>query len=161
MRKNLFLFSALACFVGLIAIFVVDGYMGIYDTIYIKAGEYEQRIEPDRFLEQDRFFPTGVSWGEKVFFRYEVNNRKFSTYSPTITVSVWHENNKINNLLSTDTVVEPFAMATIEWTLDSMELESFGFTEGNYTVIIERDEVERRIIVDYHVEYPPKPIIIR
>ena len=161
MRRNLFLFLALACFISLIAIFVVDGYMGIYDTVYVTTGEYEEKIEPDRFPGQDQFFSTGVGWGDKVFFRYEVDNRKFSTYSPTIQVSVWHENKKINDLLAEDTVVKPFDTATIEWTLDSKELESLGFSEGNYTVKIERDGVERRIIVGYHVEYPPKPIIIR
>jgi hypothetical protein len=40
------LYLALACFAGLIAIFIADGYLGIYDTAYVTAGEYEQEIEP-------------------------------------------------------------------------------------------------------------------
>ncbi|GAI56646.1 unnamed protein product, partial [marine sediment metagenome] len=44
MRKNLFLYLTLACFFGLIAIFIVDGYLGIYDTIYVTAGEQEERV---------------------------------------------------------------------------------------------------------------------
>ncbi len=47
MRKNLFLYLALACFVGLIAIFVVDGYMGIYDTVYITTGKQEYKVDAD------------------------------------------------------------------------------------------------------------------
>ena len=79
---------------------IVDGYLGIYDTVYVTAGEYEEKIEPDRWLRQERMWATGVSWGEKVFFRYEVNNRKFSTYSTTIQVSVWKENEKVMDSLA-------------------------------------------------------------
>ena len=43
MRRHLFLYLALGCFAGLIAIFIVDGYVGIYDTVYVTAGEYEQK----------------------------------------------------------------------------------------------------------------------
>jgi len=161
MRRHLFLYLALACFAGLIAIFIVDGYLGLYDTVYVTAGEYEEKIEPDHWLRQERMWATGVSWGEKVFFRYEVDNRKFSTYSTTIQVTVWKENEKITVLLAEDKVVKAFDKATVEWTLDSKELESLGFSEGQYTVKIERDGVERKIIVGYHIEYPPKAVPTR
>ena len=90
-----------------------------------------------------------------------MNNRKFSTLSTTIQVSVWKENEKITNLLAEDKVVKPFDKTTVEWTLDSKELESLGFSEGQYTVKIERDGVERKIIVGYHIEYPPKAVPTR
>ena len=54
-RKSLFLYLTLACFLGLIAIFVVDGYMGVYDTFYLTTGEYEQKIGPGSWLKQDRY----------------------------------------------------------------------------------------------------------
>jgi len=57
MRRNLFLYLALTCFLALIVIFFVDGYMGIYDTTYITVGEQEQIIEPDYWLQQ---YPPGV-----------------------------------------------------------------------------------------------------
>jgi len=38
-----------------------------------------KKIEPDRWLRQEQMWATGVSWGEKVFFRYEVDNHRFST----------------------------------------------------------------------------------
>jgi hypothetical protein len=44
------LYLALACFAGLIAISIVDGYMGIYYTVYITTGEYEQEIKPESWL---------------------------------------------------------------------------------------------------------------
>jgi len=161
MRRHLFLYLALACFIGLIAIFIVDGYLGIYDTVYVTAGEYEQKIEPDHWYRY-RYEPSvPAAWDTKVFFRYEVDNRKFSTHSTTIQASVWKENEKITNLLAEDKVVKAFDKATVAWTLDSKELESCGFSEGQYTVKIERDGVEREIIVSYHPEYSPKPAIIR
>lgn len=161
MRRYLFLCLALACFIGLIAIFIVDGYLGIYDTLYVTAGEYEQKIEPDHWLRYDWIWSTGVSWGEKVFFRYEVDNRHFSTYSTTIQASVWKENEQITELLAEDRVVKPFDKTTVEWILDSKELESSGFSEGQYTIKIERDGVERKIIVDYYLKYPARVAIIR
>ena len=88
-RKNLFLYLTLACFLGLVAIFIADGYLGIYDTIYITAGEREDKVEADFWLEQDRYYSVGVNWDEKALFSYEVDNRLFSSYSTDIDVSVW------------------------------------------------------------------------
>jgi hypothetical protein len=148
-RKYLFLFLALAFFAGIIAIFIVDGYLGIYDTVYLTSGEFEQKIEPDFWQRQGGLWSISANWGDKVFFRYEADNRRFSTYSTTIQASVWKENEKITNLLVEDKVIKPFEVSTQEWTLDSMELESLGFIPGQYTVRIERDGVELRIIVFY------------
>ena len=161
MRRYLFLCLALVCFVGLVAIFMVDGYLGIYDTLYVTAEEYEQKIEPEFWLREHWVWSTGVSWDEKVFFRYEVDNRQFSPYSTTIKTTVWKENAKITELLAEDKVVKSFDKMTVEWTLDPKELESRGFSEGQYTIKIERNGVERKIIVDYHSRYPARAAIIR
>ena len=161
MRRHLFLYLALACFAGLIAIFITDGYLGIYDTISVTTGEYEEIVEPDHWYRY-RYQPSvGATWDTKVFFTYTVENRRFSTYSTTIRVSVWKENEKVVDLLAEDKVVKPFDKVTAEWTLDSSELESHGFSAGEYTVRIEHDGVERKIIVGYRVEYPLKPTTIR
>jgi len=150
MRRLLFLYLALACFVGLVAIFIVDGYLGIYDTVYVTAREYEQKIEPDVWLRQDIAWSTGASWGEKVFFRYEVDNRQFSTYTTAIEASVWQANEKVMDLLAEDKVLEPFDKTTVEWTLDSEELETQGLDTGDYTVRIEREGAERKILVSFY-----------
>ena len=84
MRRNLFLYLVLACFVGIIAIFVVDGYLGIYDTVNVTAGEREEKAEPDFWIRQDWVWTIGVNWGEKTSFRYEVDNRQFSSYTAQI-----------------------------------------------------------------------------
>jgi len=159
-RRNLFLYLTLACFFGLIAIFIVDGYMGIYDTIYITAGEREQTIEPDFWLRQDRIWSTGTSWGEKVFFRYEVDNRQFSTYSADIEVSVWHSQEKVRDLLSQQILISAFDKGQLEWVLDTEEIlpESIPLEQRyDYTVIIKRGEIERKIIVNVNpITYPPE-----
>ena len=150
MRRHLFLYLAIACFLGLLAIFVFDGYMGIYDTIRVKAGEYEQTIEPEQW-QRDRYIPSsGTTWGGKIFFTYELENRLFSSYITRIQASVWQENKKVFDLFSGDESAGPFGNLTVEWTLDSKELESRGFSPGQYTVKIKRGEVERTIVTRFN-----------
>ncbi len=165
-QKNLFLFLALACFFGLVAIFIVDGYMGIYDTTYITAGEQEQKIEPDFWLRQDRIRSAGVDRGEKVFFRYEVDNRQFSTYVADIEASVWHSQEKVRDLISQQLIIGAFDKGQLEWLIDTTELLPSDIPPEQryeYTVIIKRGEIERKIIVyinqrSYPSEYPVKPV---
>jgi hypothetical protein len=161
MRRYLFLYLTLACFFGLIAIFIVDGYIGIYDTLYITAGEREQKIEADFWQRQDKFWSTGVNRGEKIFFRYEVDNRRFSSYTADIEASVWRSQEKIRDLISQPVSIAAFAKGQLEWEIDTVELlpgdippeQSYEFT-----VIIKRGEIERNIIVYTNpTPYPIKP----
>lgn len=154
-RKNLYL--AIACFIGIIAIFVIDGYLGIYDTIYITAGEEERTVGPEYWLAQhpgapEAYYYIVADWSEKVFFRYELANRRFSSYSTSIQASVWKENEKVLDLFpSEDKLIKPFDKAMVEWTLDPQKLQSDGFygKPTEYTVKIERNGAEWRIIVNY------------
>ena len=163
MRRYLFLYLTLACFFGLIAIFIVDGYIGIYDSLEITAGEQPQTIEPDEWLQQGRVWKQGVNvnWGEKVFFRYEVDNRQFSSYTADIEASVWRSQEKIRDLISQPVSIAAFAKGQLEWEIDTAELlpgdippeQSYEFT-----VIIKRGEIERNIIVYINpTPYPIKP----
>ena len=158
-RKKLFLYLTLACFFGLIAIFIVDGYMGIYDTVYITAGEREEKVEPDSWLKQDRFWSVGVNWDEKIFFDYEVDNRRFSSYSAEIEVSVWHSQEKVADLVSQHTQIGAFDKGQLEWVLDTAELKPDDILpEQSYefTVIINRGETERRVILFVNPSSFPK-----
>ena len=149
-RKNLFLYLTLACFLGLIAIFIVDGYLGIYDTIYIIAGEREEKVEPDFWLQQDGSWSIGVNQDEKAFFNYEVDNRQFSNYSAEIEVSVWRSQEKVCDLLSQQLTVGAFDKGQLEWVVDTTELlpSDTPPEQGyQYTVIIKRGEVERKVIM--------------
>jgi len=161
MRKSLYLYLTLACFFGLIAIFIADGYMGIYDTIYMTAGEREQKIEPDFWLRHDRTWSTGTNWGEKVFFRYEVDNRQFSSYTTDIEVSVWRSQEKVRDLISQQILIAAFDKGQLEWVMDTTEVLPSGISPEQryeYTVIIKRGEIERKIIVNVNpLAYPSKP----
>ncbi len=168
MRKNLFLYLALACLLGLIVIFIVDGYLGIYDTLYVTAGERQETIEPDDWLDQ-RDAPSGfeidyyihAEGDQNVFFRYEIDNHRFASYDTMVQASLWQENEKLFDLFSEEQSIGSFDKAVMEWTLSTEDLEQpeLGRSE-QYTVKITYGEVERRIVVDFFypegVESPTK-----
>jgi hypothetical protein len=162
-RKNLFLYLALACFLALIVIFVADGYIGIYDTIYATAGEQQQVIEPDFWLQPSSYeypYYVSVEWGQKVFFRYEIDNRRFSSYSTVVGASVWQESEKLIDLFSEAKTIEPFDKVSVEWTLSTEDLRQPVVGASNqYTVKISYGEVERNIVMDFYYpqEYPVPP----
>ena len=167
-RRNLFLYLTLACFFGLIAIFIVDGYMGIYDRLEIMAREQPQTIEADEWLRQEKFGVrgVGVNRDERVSFTYEVDNRQFSTYTADIEVSVWRSQQKVRDLISQPISIAAFDKGQLEWTIDNPEILPSGIPPEQsyeYTVIIKRGEIERKIIVyvsqsKYPAEYPLKPV---
>ncbi len=161
MRRNIFLYLALACFIGLIAIFVVDGYLGIYDTVYVTAGEQPQTIEPDEWLQEDWIQSVGVNREEKVSFTYEVDNRRFSSYTADIEVSVWRSQQKVLDIISEPISISAFDKEQLEWDIDTAELLPDDITpEQSYefTLIIKRGEIERKIIVDINpLTYSAKP----
>lgn len=146
--RDLFLYLALACFLGLIAIFVVDGYMGVYDTVYITAGEREEKVEADFWLQEYNIWTTPANWGEGVFFRYEIDNRRFQSYSADIEVSLWRRQEKVLDLLSEEMQVASFDKGQLEWVVDTAELEPVPPEQSyEYTIIIKMGELERRIII--------------
>ena len=163
-RRYRFLYLAIACIAGLVAVFIVDAYIGIYDTIYITTGEYEQEIEADWWLREENSWSTPASWDETVSFRYEIDNHQFSTYLTSIEASVWKENERVIDLFSENKSIKPLGKVMVEWTLSSQQLESAGFgIDGyaDYTVKIKYGDVERKIIVNFYSpeEQPyPKPL---
>ena len=161
-RRNLFLYLTLACFFGLIAIFIVDGYLGVYDTLSVTAGEREQVIEPDYWLRQGRDSQwVNVGWGEQAFFSYEVDNRRFSSYAADIEVSVWHSQEKVRDLVSQSVSIGAFDKGQLEWAVDSVELlpaDAPPEQGYQYTVLIRMGEVERRVIMAISPYFSPKPV---
>lgn len=172
MRRNLYLYLALACFLGLLAIFVVDGYIGVYDTVYITAGEQEYKIESDAWqnlypiysvpapgtsgyapvpVEGGRgSYGLSTNRGDKISFRYEVDNREFSTYEAVVDVSVWHSQQKVRNVVSHLLSISAFAKESTNWDIDNTQLLPSDIPPEQsyqYTVIITRGEIERKIVV--------------
>ncbi len=178
MRRNLFLYLALACFVGLVAIFITDGYMGIYDTVYITTGEQSWKVEADFWLrggpvyvprlvsapfpsETDKVaYSMSANREEKISFRYEVDNRQFSRYTADIEVSVWHSQQKVRDLLSQSVSIAAFEKDNLEWVIDNTELVPGDIPPAQsyeYSIIITRGELERRIIVYVNPNVNPIP----
>lgn len=167
-RSNLYLYLALVCFAGILAIFVIDGYLGIYDTLYITAQERQQVVEPDywqqRWVKENyEGYSLGARWGEAIPFRYEIDNRNFSAYPADIEVSVWKGGQEVVVLLNeTEVLVAPFKKAVIDWVLLPEDLEESSPISGEYreyTVRIRLGEMERKIILSYYPEtavYPEK-----
>ena len=166
-RKLLFLYLAIACFIGIIVIFIVDGYVGIYDTVYVTTEEYPQDIGPDfwqrQVLDYPRPYNVGAEWGEPVHFQYEIDNRRSSTYTATVDASVWKSNEKVIDLFSQNISISNFDKVTMNWTLSAQELEKAGLGVGQYTVRIKRGEEElgQGIILDFHSpEEPAYPKVV-
>ena len=159
------MFLTLVCFLGLIAIFIVDGYMGIYDTLEITAGEQPQTIEPDEWLRQEKFGArgVGVNWGETASFRYEVDNRRFSRYRADIEVSLWRSQQKVGDLVIPQPVsIAAFDKEQLEWSINATELfpgDSPPEQIYEHTVIIKRGEVERKIIVYINPGIYPSKVV--
>ena len=152
-NSNLYLYLALVCFVGIITIFVVDGYLGIYDTVYITYQEREQRIAPDYWQDswvEERGYSMGAEWGESMRFRYEIDNRGFSTYAAVVKASVWKSGEEIIELSDENVSVAPFDRVSVDWILLAVELEKAGYGIGEYTVKIEHNEVERKVVVGFY-----------
>jgi len=169
--KRLFLFLAIGCFAGLVAIFIVDGYLGVYDTFHISVGEYPpQTIEADYWLregfgEYDAPRPVGTEgdkyayccigadWDQKIFFEYEIENHQSSTYSAHIEAAVWQGDEKLLDLFSQDVAIKPWSEAVVEWALSSEGLGNAAPAVREsleYTVRINRGDVERKIIVSFY-----------
>lgn len=149
-RKNLYLFLTIAFFLAIIAIFVFDGYMGIYDTVSITTQEREDIIEPEFWLRDDYSQYTWAEEGQDIYFRYELDNRRFSTYSADVEAAVWFGETKHSDLISQAVAIGGFNKAELEWTIDTAALRPADIPENQdfeFSVIIKRDGVERRIIV--------------
>jgi len=161
-RRSIYLYLTLICFFGIIAIFIVDGYMGIYDTVYITAGEREQKIESDVWQMNDPYWSSGIARGEKAFVSYEVDNRRFSGYEADIDVSVWRMQNKVSDVLFQHIAVGSFDKVKVEWEIDTTELlppDAPPEQSFDYTLKIKHGEVERNIILYINPSpYPAKPL---
>lgn len=168
-RSIIYLYLALACFLGIIAIFIFGGYMGVYETLNVTVGEQTMTVDPDFWLQRGNFWSTGINWGGKAFFRYEIENRQFSSHTDDINVSLWQNQQKLRDLLSTDMVIESFGKNQVEWVVDTAEFlpsempPSEQSRQYQFTMVIKRNDTERRIIlyVNPYISPPiaPKPVL--
>jgi hypothetical protein len=166
-RRNLYLYLALVCFIGIILIFIFDGYMGVYDKLVMDDGQYPQTVEADQWAQPERYgylASMSVERGGKIDFTYTVENNRFSEYTAAVDVSLLYNQEKLADLASGTLSAGSFDSDEIKWTLDTAALVPADYpAEQSYfvDVIIKRGEMERRIQVSiYPSTYQPKPIIL-
>lgn len=160
-QKNLFLYLAAACFIGIILIFVFDGYMGLYDTLSVTSGETTQAIDTEQWTNQEKWgYPMqiGIVYDGKASFNYEIANRRFSSYQTAVDVTVWRDQEKVSGVLSREIKVKAFGVENISWTLDAAALVPGGITaEGkSFTVKIRLGDTERSVVVYVYSVSVPK-----
>ena len=155
-HKNLYLYLALACFLGIILIFVFDGYMGLHDTLNFTGGEFPQTITADQWQQRGipDFMPsTSAIYGEKVAFTYVIENRCFSSYKSDVSVSVWNNQVKLADLLSTTVTTKAFGKGQVDWVFDTTQFASETLTTGtsaHFTLMIQMGDIQRKIIIDIY-----------
>jgi len=153
LKRNIYLGLTLAFFLSLISVFVFDGYMGVYDTVRVTTTqEGEQVMEPDSWLHDDYDYRHYV-WteeGQDISFHYELENRCLSDYTANVEVAIWFGETKHSTLLSQAVTVPSFDTEEFSWTIATGTLRP-GDIAANYdfefSVVIERDGVELRIVV--------------
>lgn len=166
--RYLYLGLALACFAGILGIFIVDGYLGVYDILYVTYDEYERKIEFDSQWipeNEETYYGGEITFGKPAYFRYQIENRTFSSYEDQVTVSVWEGSNKLVELVDKQVKIASFSDAVVDWTLTSDELAKGVISEeySNYTLRISSSGRERKIIFGYRVRStipspPPVPV---
>jgi len=82
-----------------------------------------------------------------------IENHKSASYSADVQASLWKGNEKVVDLFSQSVSVGPFREAEVEWVLSSEDLGIPVPVSGqsyDYTVRVNRGDVERRIIVSFY-----------
>ncbi|MBI4304120.1 MAG: hypothetical protein HY665_07275 [Chloroflexi bacterium] len=164
MRRNLYLLLTIVCFLGLVAIFVVDGYLGVYDFFTMNIGERIEQISPDYWQRQTPTAPNdyflSAARNDKVFFQYEVDNRLSSNYKANVEVSIWQSQQKVRDLVQQEIDVPAFGKQKLEWTIDTSQFRLADDREANqFSIIVKRGDVQRRIVMFVNpIVIPIKPI---
>ncbi|MDV2988765.1 MAG: hypothetical protein P3T54_01200 [Dehalogenimonas sp.] len=157
--KNRFLYLALVFFLGIIAILVGDGYLGLYDTLKLRPGEsYDQVFEADYWQSEFNYAYFGD--GDSVTGTYTIDNRGFSNYAEHLTITVERNQQVISELLAVDFTVDAFGVMEFNFTFATATLApADGDTPLEYTLIIRHGELERRVIFSVsRLSVPPKVI---
>ena len=162
-HKILYLFLTLACFIGIILIFVFDGYMGVYDTLVMDNGQFQQKVETDQWGSDGYGGMATISMdpGGSVKFTYTVENHRFSEYKSDLQIAMYYQQDKVADILSDTLAVKAFKNGETTWTLDAAKIVPADFPSGqayNAYIILKRGDIERRIYVYVNPSYPTKVI---
>jgi hypothetical protein len=163
--KNIFLILAVVCFLGIILIFLFDGYMGLYDTVTMTSGEQTQTIAPEQWkdFEKNGFPPQlYANIAGEVTFKYKIDNRRFSSYKADVSISLWQNQQKIKDILSQSVNIKAFGQETITWVIDTQKILQNPM-DGGYTMEIDQGSIQRNVVfyvvVPNSKSYTPIPTI--
>ncbi len=156
--KNRFLYLALLCFLGILTVLVADGYMGVYDTLKVRSGEFEQTFEADFWVQEFAIAQASTSSGGMISCSYLVDNHLFSAYNATLEVWVERNRERVRDVLSRDLSVAAFKSEEITFDIDTTGLAPAQVNESlEYSVVIKRGEIERRLVI-FVGGGPAKPV---
>jgi hypothetical protein len=165
-HKTIYLLLAIACFLGIVLIFIFDGYMGVYDSLVMDNGQFQQNIGADQWQQQERFGynpSVSVDRGSNVNFTYTVENHRFSSYAADVSVSLYFGTDKIADLAEGRVTAAAFSNGRFTWTLDSNDFIPAGNPPEqsyNMVMVIDRENVERKVTVYiYPGSAIPKPAL--
>jgi len=153
-HKNLYLYLTLVCFIGIILIFVFDGYMGVYDTLIMDNGQYQQKVEADQWSQPEKYgylTSTGVERGGRIEFTYSVENHRFSKYTDVVEVTLFYGQDKLADIVKESLAVSAFNKSELNWSLDSVKFVPSDYPAEqmyNLTMLIKRGETERKIMIN-------------
>jgi hypothetical protein len=157
-QKNLYLYLVAACFIGIILIFVFDGYMGLYDTLSVTAGEQIQTVYPEQWSDSDKHNYPVELWpfnSDNFTFSYVIDNRHFSSYQADINVSVWKNQVKVADILTTTVNAGAFQKETVAWIINPWTtLDGTVNTDNQFTLEINHGGIIRSVIIHYGLNNP-------
>jgi hypothetical protein len=166
-QKNLFLYLAAACFIGIILIFVFDGYMGFYETLTMASGEQTQTITTEEWTQSEKNNYPVELWplsSGNYSFSYLIDNRRFSSYQADINISVWKNQEKLTDVFTKSINIGAFKSETVIWIIDPLQLMGvISSTDNQFTLAIDHGNIKRSIIIHYSLNNPktPPPVIMQ
>jgi hypothetical protein len=165
-HKNLYLYLTLACFIGIILIFVFDGYVGVYDTLVIDNGQFQQTVEADQW-DMGRYgglISTNMDRNGQIEFTYTVDNHRFSAYESDLQISLYFQQEKVDDILNTTIEAAAFKDSETKWTLDAAKIVPADYPAEqayNAYILVKRRETERRVNIYINPgAYPSKTIVV-
>jgi hypothetical protein len=157
-QKYLFLYLAVVCFIGIILIFVFDGYMGFYDTLSLVSGEQTQTISTEQWTQSEQNnYPLDIwpSVSGNFSFSYKIDNRRFSSFQADISVSIWKNQEKLADILTKTVNVGAFNSAVISWVVDPESIvPTIANTDNQITMEISLGDIKRSAIIHYSQNNP-------
>ena len=151
-RINLWLLLAVVCFLGIIAVFFIDGYMGLYYRVRVETPVNTFEIPPEFWEESGKAIPSyyfsDVSRNDLIRFQLVVENRRFTDSQIDLDISLWEGGREIQKLLTRSDNIAAFEPSQpYEWEIDTSQLDVLDEVSGtSYIIKINGNGVERRLI---------------